>query len=438
MINIWTPFTADRHVAAGGAALGAGIGGGIEKLGEGISKAIDAKKRRNAAAKAASALFKNSPDLQKHLGISPEDFEAMSADDKLNTTEGGIAGLKLHEELAKARDLHEAHKAQLGEFLAKQNERQAMTDIAGQLSQQGQAPGDLPFDISPEEFDRRTAPPDLMSAIAKLPRGREISPSATADLATALEKIKPRASLGPEMFKGFGFVPNGGQLNPNGTASVTFGPPDPVYGKNAEPILTKDGQPTGKALYNGKVIDLSPTDSEGKTLTQSETQMLGALDQAENDLGNLEKLFKDLGPDWGGPVSGRVKSAIGMGQNPNIAAVENAITAATPNLARGVFREVGVLTDEDIKRYKALLPTAYDTDAVRRVKMDQLRARIKQGRVETMETMRKAGRDLSGFDKKSAPEASDALKQAREAMKTKDPAAVRKRYKEITGQDYPE
>jgi hypothetical protein len=246
-----------------------------------------------------------------------------------------------------------------------------------------------------------------MSAIAKLGPGRGISPGGAADLAMALEKMKPRQSMGPDMLKQFGFVPTGGQVNPNGSASLTFGKPEPVYSDRATPILTDTGQPTGKALFEGKPIDLSPPNSEGKTLTQSETQMLGAFNQAEEDLGNLEKMFKALGPDWGGPVSGRVKSAIGMGQNPNIAAIENAITAATPNLARGVFREVGVLTDEDIKRYKALLPTAYDTDAVRKVKMDQLRERIKQGRTKTLDVMRKAGRDLSGFDKApSKPQAA--------------------------------
>jgi len=227
--------------------------------------------------------------------------------------------------------------------------------------------------------------------------------------------LKGGRSEGPsmEMLSRLGFVPSGGQLNPNGTASLQFGPPAPPAPTTAKPLMTEGGQPTGKATFGDKVIDLSPPNSEGKTLTQSETQMLGALNQAEEDLSTLEKLFKDLGPDWGGPLSGRAKSIVGMGQNPNIAAVENAITAATPNLARGVFREVGVLTDEDIKRYKALLPTAYDTDAVRQVKMKQLRERIKQGKRETFEMLRKAGRDLSGFDKGAAPALPSAAKEDR-------------------------
>lgn len=251
-------------------------------------------------------------------------------------------------------------------------------------------------------------------------------------------------SLGADVFQRLGMVPQGGQVNPNGSASVNFGPPDPVFPATAEPILTKDGQPTGKATFQGKTIDLSPPNSEGKTLTQSENQMLGALNQAGSDLDNLEAIFKKLGPDWGGPLSGRVKNAAGVGQNPDITAVENAINAATPNLARGVFREVGVLTDEDIRRYKALLPTAYDTDAVRSVKMKQLRARIEQGKKETMDSLRKAGRDVSGFDKadkaqtaKPPPGAAgkthaQLIDEANAAIQNGAPeAAVRERLKQL-------
>ena len=250
-----------------------------------------------------------------------------------------------------------------------------------------------------------------------------------------------------DVFKQFGFVPSGGQLNPNGTASINFGMPAGPKPTGAVPILTSEGQPTGKATFGDKVIDLSPPNSEGKTLTQSETQMLGALEQAETDLSTLEKLFEKLGQDWGGPVSGRVKSTLSGGQNPNIAAVQNAITAATPNLARGVFREVGVLTDEDVKRYQALLPTAYDTDAVRKVKMGQLRERIKEGRKETMSNMRKAGRDLSGFDKparsteldRTPARVKDELDAARAALESgKNPDAVKKLFKQRTGQDFHE
>lgn len=138
--------------------------------------------------------------------------------------------------------------------------------------------------------------------------------------------------------------------------------------------------------------------AEGKALTQTEVGGIAALNQAEQDLNTLENIYKELGAGYGGPVSGRAKSLAMGGQNPNIAALENAITAATPNLARGVFREVGVLTDQDVARYKQLLPSPYDSETVRSTKIKQLRERIKQGRKEMVTSLKAAGRDVAGFD----------------------------------------
>jgi len=151
---------------------------------------------------------------------------------------------------------------------------------------------------------------------------------------------------------------------------------------------------------NGKLdIRYGPPKAEGKALSQTEVAGIAALNQAEMDLNTLENTYKELGENYGGPVSARVKSVAMGGQNPNIAALENAITAATPNLARGVFREVGVLTDQDVARYKQLLPAPTDTQEVRTRKIKQLRDRIAQGRKEMVTSLEAAGRDVQGFSK---------------------------------------
>lgn len=163
---------------------------------------------------------------------------------------------------------------------------------------------------------------------------------------------------------------------------------------------------TGATLdKDGKLALSFKPESEGNALTQGEISQVAALNQAEQDLDRLEKIYQDLGPDWGGPVSGRAKAWLSGGQNANVAAVENAIVSATPNLARGVFREVGVLTDEDIRRYQKLLPSPYDTDAVRARKIKQLRERITQGKREMMDALKSAGRKVEGFGKDAAPAA---------------------------------
>lgn len=170
---------------------------------------------------------------------------------------------------------------------------------------------------------------------------------------------------------------------------------DPLTGK---PIPGMALSASGSPVQTGERGGL-------KDLSQTEVDRIAALSQAENDLNTLEQLYATLGQDYGGPLSGRLRSAAGSvtGMNEGIVALENAVTAATPNLARGVFREVGVLTDEDIKRYKQLLPQATDSAAARKVKIEQLRKRIREGKRETMEQLRKAGRDVTGFEDPGPP-----------------------------------
>jgi hypothetical protein len=44
-LNVYTPFTADRSILAGGQALGAGIGGGLASVGDALAKALERKQR---------------------------------------------------------------------------------------------------------------------------------------------------------------------------------------------------------------------------------------------------------------------------------------------------------------------------------------------------------------------------------------------------------
>lgn len=454
---MWTPDTTTQSRLMGGQALAAGISGGTKSLADSIGAAMEQRKQENVRAKASETLFKSTPELQDALGMDEEQFKGLSSAEKNELVKSGIGKISLMESLAKQKRDQEEQMMRMEAFRSSQamganrhaDEMGFNRAVREQMQINPQSPELGNFYENPEQYPQGR--PTL-----RLPGDKEITAAGAQynqlgtpqfdNLLNSISRAQPKeAGLGPETLAKFGFVPTGGQVNPNGSASLTFGPPDPQYPGTAEPILTKDGQPTGKATFQGKTIDLSPPNSEGKTLTQSENQMLGALNQAGTDLDNLDKIFKKLGPDWGGPVSGRVKNATSMGQSPDITAVENAINAATPNLARGVFREVGVLTDEDIKRYKALLPTAYDTDAVRKVKMDQLRERIVQGKKETMDSLRKAGRDLSGFDKaaktESAPKVppgaagkthEQLIQEANAAIQGgADEKAVRQRLKEL-------
>lgn len=101
MIQVWTPFTADRHVAAGGAALAAGIGGGLSSLGDAIGKMVDEKKKKGQLATV----------LRRKLSIlAPDrkgDFDTMGLEDLQGEEEGQVAQ-SLQAKRAREMELHDA------------------------------------------------------------------------------------------------------------------------------------------------------------------------------------------------------------------------------------------------------------------------------------------------------------------------------------------
>lgn len=160
--------------------------------------------------------------------------------------------------------------------------------------------------------------------------------------------------------------------------------------------------------------------NDEKALTAQELQAVSAIQQSGRDLDSLEEAFTALGDaDYGGPLMGRIKAL--NPADPNISRITNLIAGATPNLARGVFREVGVLTDEDIKRYQKLLPSHADTAAQRKQKFADLRTRLGQSSKQQLETLKAAGRDVDGLIEK---------------LGTKEPPAGTT-YKDADGKTYP-
>lgn len=75
-----------------------------------------------------------------------------------------------------------------------------------------------------------------------------------------------------------------------------------------------------------------------------------------------------------GPLLGRISSA-----NPyetNVQAVDAMLTGLLPGLARGVFGEVGVLTDADMARYAGVLPNVKNTEDLNDVLADMLQTQM--------------------------------------------------------------
>lgn len=102
-----------------------------------------------------------------------------------------------------------------------------------------------------------------------------------------------------------------------------------------------------------------------KRLTDSQ---LEKIQQATNALGSMETLQGLLiqgrdGVDLTGPLKGRTRTLMTqLGGDADAAAINATIQGLIPTVARGIFGEVGVLTNADIENYKKTVPNLNSTE----------------------------------------------------------------------------
>lgn len=148
----------------------------------------------------------------------------------------------------------------------------------------------------------------------------------------------------------------------------------------------------------------------GKPMTSSEVEKITQLNSVASSLDLLEQKLNEIPQRERGPIWGRVRGA-----NPydvQAQEIQNIITSITPGLARGVFGEVGVLTDTDMARYSRLLPNPSTPAPLAQRNIKNLREKLMDSKIQQIETMRKAGMDVAGFEQDY-----NRLIQEREARK---------------------
>lgn len=134
-------------------------------------------------------------------------------------------------------------------------------------------------------------------------------------------------------------------------------------------------------------------DSEGgKPITDTFAQSLNKGLNVLSQIGVLQENIKDTKT---GPIAGAFRGA-----NPwdtNAQTIKAQLNAIVPNLARGVYGEVGVLTDNDIANYSKTLPTLSSTEDIRNavlgITVDLIGKSIKR----TLEVNAANQKDVSGF-----------------------------------------
>lgn len=142
-----------------------------------------------------------------------------------------------------------------------------------------------------------------------------------------------------------------------------------------------------------EAFTITPKDPEkaakteaGKELLSEQMKVLSNLNSAEFTLKEIEERFNKIAS---GPITGRARGA-----NPydvDAQEIERLVDSLVPGLARGVFGEVGVLTDNDMKRYRAMIPNMSTEPEVAKRMFKNLYNKLKNSRTSNLNVWKDAG-----------------------------------------------
>lgn len=174
---------------------------------------------------------------------------------------------------------------------------------------------------------------------------------------------------------------------------------DADYEKTIKEIkaLGQVPQITAPAGTNANFIqNLAASAVNKESLTQTErtavTKNLTVLDQLDVLQQNIAKQNKT------GFIKGKVNNLLAaVGQNADVGTINAQLQAIVPNLARGVYGEVGVLTDNDIANYRKTLPLLTmpkdQNDAILALTLKVVQKNLKN----TLDTAANSKMDVSRF-----------------------------------------
>jgi hypothetical protein len=151
--------------------------------------------------------------------------------------------------------------------------------------------------------------------------------------------------------------------------------------------------PVGSTNYS--ITSWTNSAKNKNSLTAEERGGVSKAFSVVNQIGALnENLKKDQTSFFGGNVK---KIMASLGQNTDAGTVQAQITALVPQVAKGIYGEVGVLTDQDTARYTQTLPNLTSpekqNDAVTALTLTALRNGVKS----KLDVAAASNLDVSGF-----------------------------------------
>lgn len=140
-------------------------------------------------------------------------------------------------------------------------------------------------------------------------------------------------------------------------------------------------------------LDMVRASAGGKTPTGEQTK---PINKASLVLSQLADLQKNVSEASTGPILGILRD-----NNPydvKAQLIRAQLQAITPNLARGVYGEVGVLTDNDIKNYIQTLPNLKKPEEANKLILAMTLKVVKNSVDSNLQVLAAEGRDVSGFE----------------------------------------
>lgn len=179
--------------------------------------------------------------------------------------------------------------------------------------------------------------------------------------------------------------------------------------KTYAPKSTTSDTPGSTLSYSDPnyTLDAIQKSKGGRYLTQSE---LKPITDIQTIVGQAETLTGLINSIDTGPIVGIIKS-----NNPydtKAQEMKAAITAIVPKLARGVYGEVGVLTDADIENYSRTIANLRSTNDVNKAVMAMTLDIATRSLANQLNSLAAGGRDVSRFESiyQGLNEKADALK----------------------------
>lgn len=173
----------------------------------------------------------------------------------------------------------------------------------------------------------------------------------------------------------------------NGNGSISK-----VSTKDYPAVSKKLGELKAEALSSGDIEGIMRASAGGKDADATTVQ---SFEKAFNVIGQLSDLQSSVNKEATGPIIGIIRS-----NNPYDAKaklIQAQLTALVPNLARGIYGEVGVLTDNDVKLYAQTLPNLKSTEEVQKLILASTVRSVQRSTENKIKVQAGLGRDVSGL-----------------------------------------